>query len=117
MLDCEGSLITVEPHYGSDSQSASSSLSELSSWTSNHRLRGLAYIAFKFKWNGDAFGSLPTVNALVEGKKVYNPNLDALFRTNTLLRIYYTVKPIVFGTQNTRICFVLFFHLILLAFG
>ena len=71
------SLITVEPHYGSDSQSASSLLSELSSWTSNHRLRGLAYIAFKFKWNGDAFGSLPTVNALVEGKKVYNPNLDS----------------------------------------
>ena len=71
------SLITVEPHYGTDSQSASSLLSGLSSWTSNHRLRGLAYIAFKFKWNADAFGSLPTVNAIVQGKKVYNPNLDS----------------------------------------
>ena len=28
------SLITVEPHYGTDSQSASSLLDELSSWTS-----------------------------------------------------------------------------------
>ena len=70
------SLITIEPHYGSDSQSASTLLSGLSSWTSNHRLRGLAYIALKFKWNPDAFGSLPTVNAIVKGKKVYNPNLD-----------------------------------------
>src|SRR6056300_1434304 len=32
------SLITVEPHFGSDSQTASSLLSNLSSWTSNHRL-------------------------------------------------------------------------------
>ena len=71
------SLITIEPHYGTDSQSASSLLSGLSSWTSNHRLRGLAYIALKFKWNNDAFGSLPTVNAIVKGRKVYNPNLDS----------------------------------------
>ena len=71
------SLITVEPHYGTDTQIASSLLSELSSWTSNHRLQGLAYIAFKFKWNSDAFGSLPQVNAIIKGKKVYNPNLDS----------------------------------------
>ena len=71
------SLITVEPHYGTDSQSASTLLSGLSSWTSNHRLRGLAYIALKFKWNADAFGSLPNVTAIVKGRKVYNPNLDS----------------------------------------
>ena len=70
------SLITIEPHFGSDSQSASTLLSGLSSWTSNHRLRGLAYIALKFKWNRDAFGSIPVVHAIVQGKKVYNPNLD-----------------------------------------
>ena len=71
------SLITCEPHFGSDSQNASSLLSTLSSWTSNHRLRGLAYLAIKFQWNTDKFGSLPTVNAIVQGKKVYNPNLDS----------------------------------------
>ena len=64
------SLITIEPHFGSDSQSASTLLSGLSSWTSNHRLRGLAYIALKFKWNRDAFGSIPVVHAIVQGKKV-----------------------------------------------
>ena len=71
------SLITCEPHFGSDTQTASSLLSSLSSWTSNHRLRGLAYLAIKFEWNQDKFGSLPTVQAVVEGKKVYNPNLDS----------------------------------------
>jgi len=71
------SLITMRPHFGTDSQSACSLLSELSSWTSNHRLRGLAYLSFKFRWNADAFGSLPTVNAVVQGRKVYNPNLDS----------------------------------------
>ena len=70
------SLIKVRPHFGSDSQSACSLLSTLTSWTSNHRLRGIAYISFRFEWNSDAFGSIPTVQALVQGKKVYNPNLD-----------------------------------------
>ena len=36
------SLIRVEPHFGSDSQSASSLLSTLTSWGSKHRLRGIA---------------------------------------------------------------------------
>ena len=70
------SLITVKPHYGSDSQTYDTLVGGLSSWTSNHRLRGLAYLSFKFTWNSDAFGSLPTVHAVVKGKKVYNPNLD-----------------------------------------
>ena len=71
------SLITCEPHFGSDSQTASSLLSTLNSWTSNHRLRGLCYLAIRFEWNQDKFGSLPTVQAVVKGKKVYNPNLDS----------------------------------------
>ena len=58
-------------------QTASSLLSTLSSWTSNHRLRGVSYLALRFEWNSDAFGSIPTVNAIVKGKKVYNPNLDS----------------------------------------
>ena len=72
----ESSLITVEAHFGTDSQTASSLLSTLTSWTSNHRLRGLAYLAIRFEWNADKFGSLPQVQAIVQGRKVYNPNLD-----------------------------------------
>jgi hypothetical protein len=70
------SLITVRPHYGTDSQAVDSLVGGLTSWTSNHRLRGIAYLGLKFKWNQDAFGSIPTVHAIVKGKKIYNPNLD-----------------------------------------
>ena len=73
------SLIRVEPHYGSDGQSASSLLSTLSSWGSNHKLSGLAYVAVRFKWNQDVFSSIPKIQALVRGKKVvaYNSSLVA----------------------------------------
>ena len=73
------SLIRVEPHYGSDDQTASTLLSTLSSWGSNHRLRGIAYLALRFKWNQDAFSSIPKVQAVVQGKKVvaYNSSLVA----------------------------------------
>ena len=64
------SLIRVEPHFGSDSQTASSLLSTLSSWGTNHRLRGIAYLALRFKWNQDAFSSIPKVQSVVQGKKV-----------------------------------------------
>ncbi|BAQ91390.1 phage tail protein [uncultured Mediterranean phage uvMED] len=64
------SLIRVEPHFGSDSQTASTLLSTLSSWGTNHRLRGISYLALRFKWNQDAFSSIPKVQAVVQGRKV-----------------------------------------------
>jgi hypothetical protein len=81
------SLITVEPHFGSDDQTSSSLLSTLTNWGSNHRLRGLAYLALRFTWNQDAFNSIPKVQAIVRGKKVisYNSSLVAqtvAFSTN-----------------------------------
>ena len=69
------SYITIEPHFGSDGQSASSLLSTLSSWGSNHKLSGVCYLALKFKWNSDIFGGIPVVQAKVQGKKVVT--LDA----------------------------------------
>ena len=72
------SLITVEPHYGSDSQSASTLLSTLSSWGSNHRLRGIAYLALRFTWNQDAFSGIPKVQAVVQGKKVVAYNSSSV---------------------------------------
>ena len=64
------SYITVEPHLGTDSQSASSLLSTLSNWGTNHKLSGIAYLALRFKWNQDIFGGIPTVQAKVKGRKV-----------------------------------------------
>ena len=73
------SLIRVEPHFGTDGQSASTLLSTLSSWGSNHKLSGLAYLALRFKWNQDAFTGIPKVQAKIKGKKVvaYNASLVA----------------------------------------
>jgi hypothetical protein len=73
------SLITVEPHYGTDGQSSSSLLSTLSSWGANHKLSGLAYLAIRLKWNQDVFSGVPKIQAKVQGKKVvsYNSSLVA----------------------------------------
>ncbi len=64
------SLIRVEPHFGTDNQATSDLLSTLSSWGSNHRLRGICYLALRFKWNQDAFTGIPKVQAKIKGKKV-----------------------------------------------
>jgi len=64
------STILIEPHFGTDGQSASSLLSTLSSWGSNHKLSGICYLAIRFKWNQDVFGGIPTVQAKVKGKKI-----------------------------------------------
>ena len=73
------SLIRVEPHYGTDGQSASTLLSTLTNWTANHKLSGLCYLAVRFKWNQDAFTGIPKVQAKIQGKKVvsYNASLVA----------------------------------------
>ncbi len=81
------STITVEPHFGTDGQSASSLLSTLSSWGSSHKLSGLSYLAIRFKWNSDAFTGIPKVQAKIQGKKVktYNSSLaeqSASYQTN-----------------------------------
>ena len=81
------SLITIEPHYGTDGQASSTLLSELDSWGTNHKLSGLCYLALKFKWNQDIFNSIPKIQAVVQGKKVktYNASLveqSASYSTN-----------------------------------
>jgi hypothetical protein len=71
------SLISVQAFYGLDNQSVSSLLDESTNWDSNYKLSGVAYLAFKFTWNQDAFGSLPDVKVVLKGKKIYDPRLDS----------------------------------------
>jgi hypothetical protein len=82
------SLIRVEPHYGTDNQSASSLLSTLDNWGANHKLSGLAYLAIRFKWNQDAFTGVPKVQAKVQGKKVVTYNASLVAQTAS-----YTTNP------------------------
>ena len=63
-------------HDGSDSQASDTVLSSSvgsGTWTSNHRLRGIAYLMLKLKANAGAYkGGLPLVTAVVDGKNIQN---------------------------------------------
>jgi len=69
----DSSHIQVQAFYGLDDQVASSVLLNSTNWSSNHRLRGVCYLAFRFKWNQDIFSSIPQVKVTLKGKKVYDP--------------------------------------------
>jgi hypothetical protein len=71
------SLISIQGFFGLDNQPTSSLLDETTSWTSDHKLSGLAYVALRFKYNQDAFSGLPEVRVTVRGKKIYDPRLDS----------------------------------------
>ena len=65
---------------GSDTQTVETNLQTATSgltngqWTSNHRLRGIAYLYVQLVWNEEIWvGGIPNVAAMVKGKKVYNP--------------------------------------------
>ena len=69
----DSSHIQVQAFNGTDTQVASSILTNSTNWTSNHKLSGVAYMAFRFKWNQDIFSSIPQVRVTLRGKKVYDP--------------------------------------------
>ena len=76
-----GTTIQVQPFFGTDGQSASSLLTTLSSWTSNHKLSGLCYIAFRITWDADKYIGIPTIQAVVQGKKVVSYNSSSVAQT------------------------------------
>ena len=68
--------VRVIKHLGASDQVADELLVEESTqWTSDHRARGIAYIYVRFEYDADAFpNGVPTVTAMVQGKKVFNPD-------------------------------------------
>ena len=74
-----GDTITIQPFYGSDTQSASSLLTTLDSWGSNHKLSGLCYLAFRIKWDSDKYSNIPKIQAEVEGKKIEKFGFSSVF--------------------------------------
>ncbi len=65
-----GTNILVQCFMGKDDQVASSILTPVSGWGSNHRLRGVCYLAFRFKWDQNKFSGIPQVKVKIKGKKV-----------------------------------------------
>ena len=91
------SHIQVQAFLGQDGQTASSILTANSNWDSNYRLRGVAYLAFRFKWNQDVFSGLPNIKAVVRGKKVdiYDAGLNltpSTYTTNPAWHLFDYLK-------------------------
>jgi len=67
---------------GRDDQTVSTLLDAAPGWDSNHRLRGLAYLALRFRWlkiesnedsdNNPFRSGIPRINCLLRGKKVFD---------------------------------------------
>ena len=80
------SHIQVQAFLGQDDQVSSSILSNSANWGADNRLRGVAYLAFRFKWNQDIFSSIPQVKVTLKGKKVYDPRTTTTaYSTNPAL--------------------------------
>lgn len=81
---------------GTEDQTASSLLKEHPSWTDNHRLRGVAYIAARYEWvkpefddkTGDQtlfnpWQGIPIIQVEIQGKKVLSGDYSSHGTTNT----------------------------------
>lgn len=71
-----GTLIRINKHYGTADQTADSDLvSETGGdWSTNHRLRGIAYLYVRLAFDADKFpNGVPEITATIKGKKVYDP--------------------------------------------
>lgn len=77
-----GTTITIQPFYGTDGQSASSLLSTLTDWGANHKLSGVAYIAFRITWDSDKYTGIPSIQAKVQGKLISTYNSSYVESTN-----------------------------------
>ena len=67
-------LFNIEFYDGADDQAASTQLvNTFADWTTDHRLRGVAYIMVQLKYSPDKFPTgIPNITALVDGKEVYD---------------------------------------------
>jgi len=80
--------VTFEAKTGTDDQVASDILLEAPSWSTTDRLRGVAYLAVRLEFNQDVFSSLPTINAVVKGKRVFDPRTGTTgYSTNPALAL------------------------------
>ncbi len=74
-LAVKANIFDLYKHLGSPSQTADTNLvAENVGWTSDHRLRGRAYIYAKLGFYADRWPTgIPTLKAEVRGRKIYDP--------------------------------------------
>lgn len=93
---------------GSDTQTAMTEMvAEVPGWTTNHRLRGIAYLYIKFTYSKDLYpNGIPEITAVIGGKKVYDPR-DGLTTHKTTsalcIRDYLTNPDYGLGAADSEI--------------
>ena len=83
--------VEVKFHKGSDDQLSDYDLrTQVSKWTTNHRLRGISYIYVQMEYDTDMFpNGIPNISTVVQGKKLYDFRTDTTaFSRNPALCIY-----------------------------
>jgi hypothetical protein len=68
-------LVRIKKHLGRDTTADADLMAEVSDWTADHKLLGVAYLYLRLKYDMDAFtGGLTNIKANVRGKDdVYDP--------------------------------------------
>ena len=92
-------FLEYEKHLGSSSQTASALLlASTTKWTADHRLRGIAYLVFKLKFNRDVYNQIPNVSCVVRGAQLFDSR-DSVTRysTNAALAIGFYLNHPTFG--------------------
>lgn len=90
-FDSSRKAVRLKLHTGSDDQLADADLvSEVGSWTNDHRLRGIAYIYAKIDYDPDTFpNGVPNISAEIQGKKILDYRTSSTgFSSNAALCIY-----------------------------
>ena len=74
----------LKHYYGTDDQTADADLiAATSKWTTDHRLRGLAYTYVTLYYDADVWAQgIPTVTVDIEGRKLDVPGIGTLFTNN-----------------------------------
>lgn len=79
-------FLRIKTHLGDDDQTADTDLiaeagnneDDEPIWTTDHRLRGIAYLYIRFKYSNDLYpNGIPNVSVIVKGKPVYDPRTEA----------------------------------------
>ena len=78
-------------HTGSSTQTVDTVLDGASTvWTSDHRLRGIAYLMVKLTYDVDVYpNGIPNISAVIEGKKIYNVSTTATAYSNNPANVIY----------------------------
>ena len=81
----------IVKHLGSTTQTVDTVLDSASTvWTSNHRLRGIAYLMVKLTYDVDVFpNGIPNISAVIEGKKILNVTTSATAYSNNPANVIY----------------------------